>query len=101
MTTSKWDFFDESEKSGNAKKANLTSYDDDDNDQEDDEDIDGKPMEENEEETTAPLEPVNNPVNLYIKENIYDEEKRKALREIEVNLINNILVSYHFLKFTN
>ena len=51
-----------------------------------DDDIDGKPMDEDELETEIVPENVTNRTN----ENVYDEEKRKFLREIEVNLEKNI-----------
>ena len=95
ITTSRWDFFDENDKNtdandddedrnesdmqkkhaDNSNKSNENNSQDDDGD---DDDIDGKPMDD--EEFDEGLNKTN--------ENIYDEEKRKFLREIEV--INNM-----------
>lgn len=102
VTTSKWDFFDETQnndestlnKSGTL--TNLTSYGIDEDDDEDsnnnkedkseneddfDDDIDGKPMDDEEEFLSTP---VNN------NSNTLDEEKRKILREIEVKTVKYI-----------
>ncbi len=100
ITTSKWDKWDENEKSTNdfmnksEALKNLTSYDDEDgyedeennqkdNDQNDD-DIDGKPMDEDEESDDKSLPQITN----RSIETFYDEEKRKFLREIEVRNLN-------------
>lgn len=94
ITTSKWDFFDDNDKNSDdaANKSdsarNLTSYNEEakSEDSDFDDDIDGKPMDEDELETEIVPENVTNRTN----ENVYDEEKRKFLREIEVNLEKNI-----------
>lgn len=80
ITTSKWDFFDESQT--DAKSQALTGLKEYGSGEEegknsDDEDIDGKPMDEEEEIVEYKLDSL-------------DEEKRKKLREIELEVLKYI-----------
>lgn len=80
ITTSKWDFFDESQTDTKAQpisSLNVYGSADEQNNSSNDEDIDGKPMDEDD-------EIIENKID------ILDEEKRKKLREIELKVLKYI-----------
>lgn len=110
VTTSKWDFFDESQpeqKVQNSSLQCLASYNDEDSDDLDgepmDEDVDGKSMASDEELDGKPMdeETESKTAKSWMdKVTMGDEEKRKILREIEVRLLNlNQLLISSFFKF--
>lgn len=110
MTTSKWDFFDidqsEQAKTLNSSLKMLTSYGNDEDDEDsgdvdgkpmDDDDLDGKPFDDNDNEDIDG-KPMDNSEQItqqakksWMDEtSMSDENKRKLLREIEVQVVKYI-----------